>query len=110
MAIDLEVDNLATFVTTTGARPMLVKGGIFKAINQYYKKMKAHYTRVLRQGKDPGEGPYTSKRLERLHLRRHRRIKDGFHKVSHHLVRLAAKAQIGTKKYSQTYMRNVPMG
>ncbi|GBF76915.1 hypothetical protein PA598K_05429 [Paenibacillus sp. 598K] len=96
MAIDLGVNNLATLVTTTGAQPMLVKGGIFKAINQYYNKMKAHYTSVLRQGKDPREGPHTSKRLERLYLRRHRRIKDGFHKVSHQLVRLAAEAQIGT--------------
>jgi len=96
MAIDLGVNNLATLVTTTGAQPMLVKGGIVKAINQYYNKMKAHYTSILRQGKDPREGPHTSKRLERLHLQRHRRIKDLFHKVSHHLVRLAVQAGIGT--------------
>src|SRR5690606_37030180 len=38
MAIDLGVNNLATIVTTTGAKPMIVKGGIVKAINQYYNK------------------------------------------------------------------------
>ncbi|MFS0725781.1 RNA-guided endonuclease InsQ/TnpB family protein [Paenibacillus sp. 1P07SE] len=96
MAIDLGVDNLATMVTTTGAQPMLVKGGIVKAINQYYNKMQAHYSRILRHGKDPREGLHTSKRLERLHLQRQRRIKDLFHKVSHHVVRQAVEARIGT--------------
>jgi len=70
LAIDLGVDNLATIVTTTGTKPMIVKGKIVKAINQYYNKMKAHYTGILRQGKKPREGVHTSKRLERLHLRR----------------------------------------
>ncbi|MFS0725896.1 RNA-guided endonuclease InsQ/TnpB family protein [Paenibacillus sp. 1P07SE] len=96
MAIDLGVDNLATLVTTTGAQPMIVKGGIVKSINQYYNKLKAHYTGILRQGKKSQEGQHTSKRLERLHLRRHHRIKDLFHKASHHIVRLAVAARIGT--------------
>ncbi|MCQ4366010.1 transposase, partial [Mycobacterium gordonae] len=96
MAIDLGVDNLATMVTTTGSQPMIVKGGIVKAINQYYNKMKAYYTGILRQGIKPHEGLHTSKRLERLHRKRHRRIKDLFHKASHHIVRLAAEQGIGT--------------
>ncbi|MBD2868853.1 RNA-guided endonuclease InsQ/TnpB family protein [Paenibacillus arenilitoris] len=96
LAIDLGVENLATIVTTTGSKPMLVKGKIIKAINQYYNKMKAHYTGILRQGKKPSEGVHTSRRLERLHLKRHRRIKDLFHKVSRHIVQLAVEQQIGT--------------
>lgn len=96
MAIDLGVDNLATMVTTTGLQPVIVKGRIVKAINQYYNKMKAHYTSILRQGKNPREGTHTSKRLERLHLQRHRLIKDLFHKASHHIVRLAEEQRIGT--------------
>ncbi|WP_407946310.1 transposase, partial [Paenibacillus alkaliterrae] len=74
--MDLGVDNLATIVTTIGSKPMIVKGKIVKAINQYYNKMKAHYIGILRQGKEPREGAHTSRRLERLHLKRHRRIKD----------------------------------
>ncbi|GBG10154.1 transposase [Paenibacillus agaridevorans] len=96
MAVDLGVDNLATIVTTSGSKPMIVKGRIVKAINQYYNKMKAHYTGILRQGKEPREGMHTSKRLERLHLKRHRRIKDLFHKVSHHIIKLAVEQRIGT--------------
>src|SRR5690606_12511170 len=56
MAIDLGVNNLATIVTTTGAKPLIVKGGIVKAINQYYNKRKAHYMSLLRQGKLPHAG------------------------------------------------------
>lgn len=96
MAIDLGVDNLATIVTTTGSRPIIVKGKAVKAINQYYNKMKAHYTGILRQGKEPREGVHTSRRLERLHLKRHRRIKDMLHKASHHIVKLAIAQSIGT--------------
>ncbi|MCU6713043.1 transposase [Paenibacillus sp. J5C_2022] len=60
LAIDLGVENLATIVTTTGVKPLLVKGKIAKAINPYYNKMKAHYTGILRQGKMPNEGAFTS--------------------------------------------------
>ncbi|WP_020616893.1 RNA-guided endonuclease InsQ/TnpB family protein [Paenibacillus daejeonensis] len=96
MAIDLGVNNLATIVTTTGAQPLIVKGGMAKATNQYYNKMKAYYTGILRQGKAPQEGLHTSKRLERLHRKRYCRIKDLFHKTSYHIVKLAEKQGIGT--------------
>ncbi|CAM4169261.1 putative transposase IS891/IS1136/IS1341 domain-containing protein [Paenibacillus alkaliterrae] len=96
LAIDLGIENLATIVTTTGSKPMLVKGKMIKAMNQYYNKMKAHYIGILRQGKKPCEGTHTSSRLERLHLKRHHRIKDLFHKVSRHIVKMAVEQQIGT--------------
>lgn len=90
------LNNLATMVTTTGLQPVLVQGKHIKAINQYYNKLKAHYTGILRQGMNPKEGPHTSKRLERLHRNRHRRIKDLFHKASHQIIRLAVEQNIGT--------------
>lgn len=96
MAIDLGVNNLATIVTTTGATPMIVKGGIVKAVNQYYNKRKAHYTSLLRQGKQPHVGDHTSKRLERWHAKRFYRIKDLFHKTSYHIVKLAEEQGVGT--------------
>jgi putative transposase len=96
MAIDLGINQLATMVTNTGHRPVCVKGKPLKAINQFYNKLTAHYTSILRQGKQPHEGAHTSKRLEQLHLKRHRRIKDFFHKTSHCMVSLAVERQIGT--------------
>ncbi len=96
LAIDLGIDQLATIVTNTGHRPVCVKGKPIKAINQYYNKLKAYYTGILRQGKQPQEGVHTSRRLAHLHLKRHRRIKDLFHKTSWYIVRLAAEQKIGT--------------
>ena len=64
MSIDMGIDNLATIVTNTGRRPLLVKGKNVKSINQYYNKMKAYYLGILRHGKQTNEGPFTSKQLE----------------------------------------------
>lgn len=95
MAIDFGMNNLATIVTNTGHPPLLVKGGAVKSINQFYNQMKAHFLGILRQGKDPKEGPFTSKRLERLHKNRHLKIKDYFHKASRLVLRLAETENIG---------------
>ncbi|WP_028775567.1 RNA-guided endonuclease InsQ/TnpB family protein [Shimazuella kribbensis] len=94
MSIDLGIDNLATTVTNTGSAPLLVKGKHVKSINQYYNKRKAYYLSRLRQGKQPNEGPYTSKRLERIHQKRHQKLKDIFHKASSHIVNLAVLEKV----------------
>ncbi|RBW70731.1 RNA-guided endonuclease InsQ/TnpB family protein [Bacillus taeanensis] len=96
MAIDLGIDNLATIVTNTGSGPVLVKGRHVKSINQYYNKMKAHYLGILRRGKQPNEGPFTSKRLEKLHQIRHQKLKDLFHKVSFSVIKHAQEENIDT--------------
>jgi putative transposase len=51
---------------------------------------------ILRQGKHPKDDQHTSKRLQRLHHTRHKRIKDLFHKASYHIVHLAVQQHIGT--------------
>ncbi|MFD0771552.1 RNA-guided endonuclease InsQ/TnpB family protein, partial [Bacillus sp. CGMCC 1.60114] len=94
MSIDLGIDNLATIVTNTGMKPVLVKGKHVKSINQYYNKMKSHFTSVLRKGKQTKEGPFTSKRIEKLHQKRYLKIKDIFHKASHHIVKLAQEEEV----------------
>ncbi|MGG0278126.1 transposase, partial [Bacillus rhizoplanae] len=89
MSIDLGINNIATITTNTGTTPVLVKGNVIKSINQYYNKQKAYLLGVLRHGKEPKEGPHTSKRLERLHEKRFLKIKDFFHKTSYHIVHFA---------------------
>lgn len=96
MAIDLGLNNLATIVTNTGMKPVLIKGQMIKSINQYYNKMKAYFMGILRHGKEANEGPFTSKRLERLHQTRFLKIKDLFHKTSYHIVQLALQEKVGT--------------
>ncbi|WP_255258151.1 transposase [Bacillus sp. AFS018417] len=94
MSIDLGINNIATIITNTGATPVLVKGNVIKSMNQYYNKQKAYLTGILRHGKEPKEGPHTSKRLERLHEKRFLKIKDFFHKISYHIVHFAVQHEI----------------
>lgn len=96
MSIDLGIDNMATIVTNTGRSPVLVKGKNIKSINQRYNQLKALYYGILRQGKNTNEGPFTSKRLEKIHNRRFHQIKDLFHKASHHIERIALEEDIDT--------------
>lgn len=96
MSIDLGNDNLATIVTNTGRRPVLVKGNNIKSVNQQYNKLKAHYTGILRNGKNPKEGPFTSKRLEKINNKRFNQIKNLFHKASHHIEKIALEENIDT--------------
>ncbi|MGP7816328.1 RNA-guided endonuclease InsQ/TnpB family protein [Niallia sp. 01092] len=96
MSIDIGIYNLATIVTNTGQRPLLVKGKQVKSINQYYNKMKSNYLGILRQGKKTNEGPFTSKRLEKLHQKRNLKLKDVFHKASYHIVKAAVEENVST--------------
>lgn len=96
MSIDLGIDNLATIVTNTGRNPVLIKGQNIKSINQYYNKRTAHYLGILRHGKQPSEGIFTSKRLEKLHQTRSFKIKDIFHKASYRIVQIALNENIKT--------------
>lgn len=96
MSVDLGIDNLATIVTNTDRKPVLVKGKNVKAINQRYNQLKAYYTSILRHGKGPKEGPFTSKRLENINNKRQNQIKDLFHKASRHIVDAAVEEHIST--------------
>jgi len=72
MSLDLGVNNFASVVTNTGMTPHLLNGRPLKSMNQYYNKMKAYYTGILREGRnskddvDSGEGSFQTKRLQRL--------------------------------------------
>lgn len=96
MSVDIGIDNLATIVTNTGRHPVLVKGKNVKSINQYYNKRKAHFLGILRQGKKTNEGPFTSKRLEKLYQTRSLKVKDIFHKASLQIVKIAVEDGIST--------------
>ncbi|MBO1005712.1 RNA-guided endonuclease InsQ/TnpB family protein, partial [Pseudogracilibacillus auburnensis] len=112
MSIDLGIDNLATIVTNTGREPVLVKGKNIKSINQCYNRLKAHYIGILRQGKDTKEGPYTSKRLEKISHKRFNQIKDLFHKASHQITNIALEEDIDTIIIGQNkdWKQNSKMG
>ncbi|MDF2854933.1 MAG: transposase [Neobacillus sp.] len=94
MGIDLGVDNLATIIDNTGLKPLLIKGTRLKSINQYYNKLKAKYTSIIRNGKGPKEGIFTTKHLIYLDRKRKNRVMDFLHNASAKVVEIAQERTI----------------
>ena len=92
MSIDLGLDNLATIVTNTGLKPIIVNGKGLKSHNQYYNKKKAHYQSIAKQVNDRN---YTN-RLYQLTRKRNFKIEDALHKISRFIVDTALANQITT--------------
>lgn len=112
MSVDLGIDNIATIVTNTGRRPVLVKGKNIKSINQRYNQLKAHYMSILRQGKNPKEGQFSSRRLEKINNKRFNQIKDLFHKASNQIEKIALEEDVDTIIIGQNkdWKQNSDMG
>jgi putative transposase len=96
MGIDLGVDNLATIVDNTGLKPLLIKDTWLKSINQYYNKLRANYMCILRKGKNPKEGVFTTRCLVSLDRKRNNRVMDFLHKASVKVVDIALERGIDT--------------
>ena len=78
-SIDLGLDNLCTLASNV-AQSIIVNGKPLKSINHHYNKIKAKLQSKLFKNK------HTSKRINRLTLKRNRKIKDYMHKVSRKIV------------------------
>jgi len=96
MGIDLGVETRATIVDNTGHKPLLIKGTRLKSINQYYNKLRAHYFCIIRNGKNPKEGIFTTHRLSSLDRKRNNRVMDFLHKASAKVVEIALERKIDT--------------
>ena len=92
MSIDLGLDNLATIVTNTGSKPVIVNGKGLKSNNQYFNKKNAHYQKVAKQMNDK----FYTNRLYRLTQKRNFKIEDSLHKISKFVVIEALSNNIHT--------------
>ena len=86
--IDLGLNNLVT-VTSNVSKPYIINGRPVKSINQYYNKKRAHLQSKLKDQK-------TSKRIQRLTLKRNNKINDYFHKASSYIVNQLVSNSINT--------------
>lgn len=87
--IDLGLNNLAS-VTSNVSKSYIINGKPIKSINQYYNKRKAYLQSQL------GTNKRTSKRIQRLTLKRNNKIKDYFHKSTSYIVNQLVSDSINT--------------
>ena len=95
LAIDLGVSNLATIVTNTGTKPVLLNGKDLKSVNQYYNKKISSCKSILPKHKN-GKQQSTSKLIEKLHTNRNNKIKSRMHRYSRFIVDYARSNNIDT--------------
>jgi len=107
--IDLGVRNLATVGNNIGEKPIVVKGGICKSINQFYNKEMGELQRIYESQKIRGK---TGKKSKKLSDRRNRKVKDHMHKVSRFIVDYCVKNDIGTIVigHNEDWKQNSGMG
>jgi len=91
VGIDIGVRNLITMVNNIGKQPIVVKGGVVKSINQFYNKEKARIQSVYDM-----QGIKYGNKMQKLSVKRERKLNDFFHKVSRFIVDWCADHNIGT--------------
>ena len=82
VGIDFGLANFVTMVNNIGEKPIIVKGGVLKSINQYYNKKRSKIQDELRIKNHKAK----SKSLSKLTLRRNEKIANFMHRCSKWLV------------------------
>ena len=89
-AIDLGIDNLATMITSEGCE--IWSGKYLKSYNRNFNKTLAKLSSIKSLQGIKG----TTKRIQKLYIRRDRYIDDSFHKVSREIVDTLVRKEIET--------------
>lgn len=105
VGIDIGLTNLITMVNNIGKKPIVVKGGVAKSINQFYNKERSRL-----QGVYDKQIIYTGKKLHRLTDKRNRKLNHYFHEISYIIVDWCMKNKIdtiviGRNKFWKQHMR-----
>lgn len=108
MSIDLGVNNLASIVTNTSNKTVLIDGKKLKSVNQYYNKKQAKIQSQLKKT----NGKENSRRLMNLTRKRRNKVKDYLHKASKEIVNMCLEDNITTLivGYNNGWKQEVDMG
>ena len=85
-------ENLVTMVNNVGLRPVIIKGGAIKSVNQFYNKRKAEMQSQLK--KETGRD--WSKNLQKLTDKRYEKVKYLMHCASKKVVNYCVENNIDT--------------
>lgn len=103
--IDLGLDNFVTLTNNIGIKPIVINGKVIKSINQYFNKKKAKLMSYI-----GNRG--TSRRTEKLTLKRNNKIKDFMHKASKFIVNWCKEHDIDTIVigYNKEWKHEIKLG
>lgn len=90
ISIDPGTNNFCAVTNNFGAQPFLIRGGIVKSENRFYNKQLAK----LRSSAKICNDTFFTKRIDRLHGRRNRIIKDQMHKISRKITDWAVENEV----------------
>lgn len=85
LSIDLGISNFAAITNNFGLKPIIVNGNGLKSINKYYNKQLAKYKSLAKTVNKLD----TTKRIQRLHSKRHFKMHDAMHKISSYIIKYA---------------------
>jgi len=107
LGIDLGIRNIATIANNIGVKPIVIKGGVVKSINQYFNKRKAELQSVYDLQKVTD-----GKRLRSLCDKRERKMTDALHKISSFIVQWCVKHKIDTivLGYNEHWKERITLG
>lgn len=92
LGIDIGVDNIAAITTDNQTKKSwIVKGGCVKSINQFYNKKLAK----LKSELEKVNKAKTSRRLQRLNMKRQNKLEYEFHCLSKKIIQLCIENDIG---------------
>ena len=108
LAIDIGLDNLATFVTSAGT-PFIMDGRKIKSINRHWNKRKAYLQAILMKQK---QKQYFSNLLRRITLKRNNRVEDCLKKTARYIINFCIANDIGTVVcgYNLDFKRKINLG
>ncbi|EQD41508.1 IS605 OrfB family transposase, partial [mine drainage metagenome] len=93
MGIDIGVRNLVTVGNNISEQGIAVRAGLLKSINQYFNKELARYRSINDlQGNERKQ----TEKIQKLFMKRNRKVKDIMHKVSKATVAYAKSLSIET--------------
>ena len=108
LGIDLGLNNIVTASDNIGNKPLIIKGGVVKSINQFYNKQLSKYKSMAKKCNDTD----ITGRILRLHRKRNNKMRDFFHKTSRKVVNYCISNNIGTIVigYNEGWKQEIAIG
>ena len=108
LGIDLGLNNIVTASDNIGNKPLIIKGGVVKSINQFYNKQLSKYKSIAKKCNDTD----VTNRILTIHRKRNNKMRDFFHKTSRNVVNYCISHDIGTIVigYNEGWKQEIKIG